>query len=168
VRERIGGATADGETDNIHKQSIYTTMIDFAEIAREKQAQDEINALREKIMRGELPDEDAQSQVPGEIEATLPARFADAEQQLIEALNFQKDLNAKIDSLKEQLLAAMQENGIKKWQSDSLIITRVFGTTRYTLDSKRLEKEAPEVYAHYRKASTTKDSLKITVKGIKD
>jgi hypothetical protein len=142
-------------------------MIDFAQLAQEAEqntTKESIDVLRQRIMAGELPDEDAHVQLPGEIEASLPASFKECERQLIEALTFQAELDAKVSDLKQQLLTSMQENGIKKWESDSMVITRIFGTTRTTFDSKRFEMEHPDIYANYIKTSTTKDSIKLTIR----
>jgi hypothetical protein len=68
------------------------------------------------------------------------------------------------DGIKDSLKAKMIEYGVKSYEDDNLKITYVEPYTRDTLDSKRLQAEMPELYHKYKKTSTVKDSVKITVR----
>lgn len=119
---------------------------------------DEITALRRDIIAGRVKQLE-----PAEAEK-LPANFRDIEDELIEGLNFVEELNTKIDELKAKLLAAMELNGVKKWESDRLAITRTEAGSRTTFDSKRFKEEQPLLYDAYVKISDTKPSIRITLK----
>ncbi len=73
----------------------------------------------------------------------------------------QKELRAK-------LLEAMEQNGVKKFENNSISITYVAPTTRNSIDSTKLKKDMPEVYEKYTKTSDVKASLKIKLKEVKD
>ena len=55
----------------------------------------------------------------------------------------------------------MRENGVKKWQTDRIILTIKADTTTERLDTKRLKEEQPEIYAQYIKTSPVKGGLLI-------
>ena len=69
------------------------------------------------------------------------------------------------DEYKQAILQAMENNGVKKFECDTLSITYVEPTTRDTIDSKTLKVELPEVYNSYCKTSNVKASIRLKVKG---
>lgn len=79
--------------------------------------------------------------------------------------NFQK-LKAKMDikekELKASLKKAMEETGIKKFIIDGLCATIKEGTTRKSVDTKRMKEEIPEVYEAYLKESSVASSIILT------
>lgn len=74
-------------------------------------------------------------------------------------------ISKKSDEMRAQLLAAMEQYGVKKFENDVLSVTYVAPTTRTSIDSTKLKKEMPEVAEKYSKTSNVKASIKITVKG---
>lgn len=68
------------------------------------------------------------------------------------------------DAMKTAILAAMEEHGIIKLDTDAVTITYVAPTTRETLDGKALRADFPEVYDAYAKLSPVKASVRIKVK----
>lgn len=66
--------------------------------------------------------------------------------------------------LRSTLMEAMQSNGVKTFENDKIKLTLVDPATRTTIDSAKLKKELPEVAEKYSKTTTTKASLRITLK----
>ena len=80
--------------------------------------------------------------------------------------NFQKmkiEMDLKEKELKKNLKEAMETCGIKKWVTDGLCATITEGTTRTTLDSKRLKEELPDIYEEYSKTSNVSSSIKLVI-----
>lgn len=118
----------------------------------------ELARLRERIMRGEIAQDETPDSEP------LPANFHDIEMELIEGLTFADELNDKIEDLKAKLLAAMEVNGVKQWKSDRLTITRTEPSIRYSVDTKKLKAEFEDIYNKCLRGSETKSSIRITIK----
>ena len=72
------------------------------------------------------------------------------------------------ESQKQELLQffekKMMDAGMKKIETDSLIITKVEPTVSKTIDTARLKKELPEVAEKYAKDSERKGFIKLTIK----
>lgn len=89
--------------------------------------------------------------------ATLMQRISD--------LKKQKDvLDAQDKKMREQLKAAMEKYGIKKFSNDLLSITYIAPTTRKGIDSKKLEAKFPDAFAACRTVTNVKAGVKIEVK----
>ena len=75
-------------------------------------------------------------------------------------------INMLKENIREQALAKMEELGIDKYVSPdcSLAINYFPERTSKRLDSTKLKKELPDIYAEYLKDSTTKSYVKLTVK----
>ena len=104
-------------------------------------------------------------------EEPLPAQYADVEDQLVQALQYINDkkselkmLEAQRDELNNRLLVAMEENGIKKWQTDRITITYKAPSKRDGVDVARLKKEYPEAFDACYKPTNVKSSLSIKLK----
>lgn len=81
-----------------------------------------------------------------------------------EELNLLKE---KVDKVKETLYGTMEKEGIKTVDRNNLKITYVAPSTRVSVDSKKLQKEEPEIYKKYVKTTTVAGSIKITLMGEK-
>ena len=81
-----------------------------------------------------------------------------------EELNLLKE---KVDKIKETLYGTMEKEGIKTVDRNKLKITYVAPSTRVSVDSKKLQKEEPEIYKKYVKTTTVAGSIKITLIGDK-
>ncbi len=81
-----------------------------------------------------------------------------------EELNLLKE---KVDKVKETLYGTMEKEGIKTVDRNKLKITYVAPSTRVSVDSKKLQKEEPEIYKKYVKTTTVAGSIKITLMGEK-
>lgn len=93
----------------------------------------------------------------------LPAQYADVVDEIIAIEEQLKAMKERDKALKEGMLELMRSAGVKKWQSDRLTMTYVAETTRKAVDSTKLKKEFPDVYAACMKESKVSDSIKITI-----
>lgn len=94
----------------------------------------------------------------------LAKRVERFEMKIVNIKEQAKHIEAQQKILKQELYTKMEENDIKKFETDLLSITRVLPTTSRTIDSSRLKKEKPDVYDSYTKVSNKKGFVKITVK----
>lgn len=93
------------------------------------------------------------------------AKLYEAEQIIIKAKEEQKRAEETQKEVYNAILKAMEEQGVKTYETDTMKITYVAPTTRVTLDTTRLKKENPLVAKAYEKETETKASLRITLKG---
>lgn len=75
-----------------------------------------------------------------------------------------KELKVQEDELKKNILNEMEEKGLLKLETDSLIISYVAPTERETFDSKSFRESNPDLYDDYVKFSPVKSSIRIKVK----
>ena len=66
--------------------------------------------------------------------------------------------------IKRDLQEAMEKYEVKKWDNDVFSATYVAPTTRKRFDSKRFEKELPELFEEYQTISDVKGSVRIKYK----
>lgn len=119
---------------------------------------DEVAKLLECERKGELYKYDIQTTL-GDL-----TELAQVEQ-LIASLETQKKAaEAKAQEMRQALLNAMEANSIQNYETDKLKVTYVAPSTRTTIDSAKLKKEQPAIAEAYSKTSTTKASLRITIK----
>jgi len=76
-----------------------------------------------------------------------------------------KQLESAEAEMKEQLQAAMEKHGIKKFDNDVIKVTYVEPSTRSSVDGVKLRAELPDIAAKYTKTSNVKGYVKIEVKG---
>lgn len=76
----------------------------------------------------------------------------------------QKQAEERLNEIKEAILSAMEENGVKSFENDYFKITYVAPVEKTTIDSARLKKEQPEIAERYSKKSLQKASVRITFK----
>lgn len=75
-----------------------------------------------------------------------------------------KELEEQEKQVRTSLEAAMEQYGIKSFDNDILKVVYVAPTTKTSVDSAKLKKEQPDIYAKYTKTSDVKASVRITVK----
>lgn len=78
-----------------------------------------------------------------------------------------KLIKEKVDKVKEILYGTMEKEGVKTVDRGNLKITYVAPSCRTSVDSKKLEKEEPEIFKKYIKTTTVAGSIKITLMGEK-
>ncbi len=82
---------------------------------------------------------------------------------IIEFNKAKKEMEYQEKLLKDGLMEAMNSVGLKKFFINGLSAVIKDGTTRTTIDSKRLKEECPDIYEAYSKVSEVKPSLTLTV-----
>ena len=97
------------------------------------------------------------------IEEALPATLKDAEDEIIKIETQLKQMEERKKELKEGLYELMVQHNVKKWQSEKLQIIRKLESTRESVDTAKVKKQYPEVYADCLKVSKVKGSITINV-----
>ena len=82
---------------------------------------------------------------------------------IIEFNKAKKEMEYQEKLLKEGLMEAMNQVGLKKFIINGLSAVIKEGTTRTTVDSKRLKEECPDIYEAYSKTSEVKSSIVLTI-----
>ena len=82
---------------------------------------------------------------------------------IIEFNRAKKEMEYQEQLLKEGLMDAMKQVGITKFIINGLSATIKSGSTRTTVDSKRLKEECPDIYEAYSKTTEVKPSIVLTV-----
>ena len=82
---------------------------------------------------------------------------------IIEFNKAKKEFEYQEKLLKEGLMEAMNQVGIKKFIINGLSAVVKEGTVRTTVDSKRLKEECPDIYEAYSKTSEVKSSIVLTI-----
>lgn len=82
---------------------------------------------------------------------------------IIEFNKAKKEMEYQEKLLKEGLMEAMNEVGMTNFSINGLSATIRKGSTRITIDSKRLKTECPDIYEAYSKTSEAKSTLILTV-----
>ena len=92
-------------------------------------------------------------------------------QELLEEIDKKKEelnvMEGKVKKIKNILYGTMEKNGVKTVDRNKLKITYVAPSTRTSVDSKKLQKEEPEIYKKYVETTTVAGSIKITLMGEK-
>ena len=91
-------------------------------------------------------------------------RIYEVENYIKETKLAQKRAELEAERLKTELLIAMQNQDVKKFETDTIIITRVDEYTKTTFDSKQLKLEQPNLYKEYLKEIPVEATVKITLK----
>ena len=75
-----------------------------------------------------------------------------------------KVVKQRQDKIKADLLNAMEQNGIIKFENEDLLINYIAPTTRETFDAKKLKEDNQDLYDLYVKLSDVKASVRIKLK----
>lgn len=86
-------------------------------------------------------------------------------QNIADLCTAKKQIEAQEKGLKDKLKQAMEQYGIKKFESEILNITYVPEGTQTKVDTTKLKKLHPDVAAECSKTSKTSSYIKVTVKG---
>lgn len=87
-----------------------------------------------------------------------------AETAIKEAEELKKKAETAAEAIRADLKRVMAEQGIKSFENEALKITYIEPSTREIIDQTRLKKELPEIARKYTKTTTTKESIRITVR----
>ncbi len=74
------------------------------------------------------------------------------------------ELTEEFNAIKAEVLEKMIEHNDKSFDTGNLLITVIAPSVRETFDSKRFKAEHEDLYGDYIKKSTTKESLKLTLR----
>ncbi len=94
-------------------------------------------------------------------EADVPVAIKNAEYSVYTLVTQLKELNEKKKQLSEGLLKLMQENDVKSYKGQYITLSRKAAYTKKSIDSKKLEKKYPEVYAACIKETNYPETLQI-------
>lgn len=75
-----------------------------------------------------------------------------------------KELKAQEEELKTAIKEEMERKGIKKIETDDIIISYIAPTDRETFDSKALKKDLPTLYDDYVSITPVKASIRIKLR----
>ena len=82
---------------------------------------------------------------------------------IIEFNKLKKEMEYQEKLLKDGLMEAMNQVGITKFIVNGLSASIKSGSTRTTIDSKRLKEECPDIYEAYSKETEVKASITLTI-----
>ena len=82
---------------------------------------------------------------------------------IIEFNKLKKEMEYQEKLLKDGLMEAMNQVGITKFIVNGLSASIKSGSTRTTIDSKRLKEECPDIYEAYSKETEVKSSITLTI-----
>ena len=131
---------------------------DCKKIVKAYVAKEDATPYREKYFGGV---EDSTEIEP--IEEAMPANLKDAEDEIIKIETQLKQMEERKKELKEGLYDLMVQHNVKKWQSKRLQIVRKLESTRESIDTAKVKKQYPEVYAECLKTSKVKGSITINI-----
>lgn len=86
----------------------------------------------------------------------------EASEKLKQLYAVKAEFDVRMDELKNAMLQAMEENGIKSFENDFMKITYKAQTVRKSVDTARLKEE--RLYDLYLKESVVKPSVVVTFK----
>ena len=86
-------------------------------------------------------------------------------QQIAALVTTKKQIEAQEKELKDKLKEAMEQYGVKKFESDILNITYVAESTSTSIDSAKLKKLHPDIATECSKISKKSAYIKVEVKG---
>lgn len=75
-----------------------------------------------------------------------------------------KTLKKEYEEFKEELLNAMEQNGVIKVDTDKVLVSYIAPTTSERFDSKSFKEDNPTIYDSYVKISPVKASVKVTLR----
>lgn len=81
------------------------------------------------------------------------------------AMILKQEIEIKIfkEKLKAELIEAFEKTGRKTYEDNNIRIICKKGSTKTTIDSKRLKSERPEIYEEYSKTSTSSPSISMEI-----
>ena len=129
---------------------------------------DKDEAIVEQLLQGiQLLDDAIEHGWVPEIEEEFASAMSEKMQNIIadyERLKFEKNaIDEKLDELQKQIIEYMSIGNVAKINGSLGTISRTADSVVESFDSKKFEKENPDVYKQYIKKSTRKGSLRYTM-----
>ena len=94
----------------------------------------------------------------------LPAQYQTLEALILKAKADKEEADKREASYKQQLLEAMMQHGVKKWETDRIVLTVKDAYVRESVDAQKLKEKYESVYNDVRKETKIKESLTIKIK----
>ena len=123
-------------------------------IPLEKVPDVEIEKLLEKEYKGEIYERPALIVAP-----ELQLEFTKRQKSIIRLKKQLESAEKKMDKVREQLIKLFEEQKILKWETDGLIVSYRAESERNSIDTAKLKRELPQVYAQYQKISKVKATV---------
>lgn len=116
-----------------------------------------------RLLNCEINGEQYIQELPADVNVMLQ-KLSDIEFAIMEIENTAKTYEEKAKQLREGLKAEMEKSGVKKWETDNIMVTYVNATERRGIDSVKLKAEQPSIYEQYSKVTNVNSSIKIKLK----
>lgn len=97
--------------------------------------------------------------------ATFKSQSVAVLEKIAAVVNMKKQCEEQEKTLKDQLKQAMEQYGVKKFESDILNITYVAESTATSIDSAKLKKLHPDIAQECSKVSKKSAYIKVELKG---
>lgn len=153
----IGAFLLEKNNPHVKVRKLYAIWLrgEIAEIVEvNRRTDDEVLAL----MQADIEDK------PYEYKPFFPDYISENEMALFVLGKKIKELTDEYEAIKADVLAKMEEQGDKSFDTGNVLITYVAPQKRESFDSKRFREENAEIYGKYMKMSETKPSLKLTLR----
>lgn len=113
--------------------------------------------------------EDIAPECPEQVEEinelqVMQTSVPEALQMVTEISVLMEELEEQQKLMKQKLLEAMEQHGIKKFENEQVSFTYVAPTTRTSVDSTKLKKLHPDIFEECSKTSNVSASVRIKVK----
>ena len=169
------------ETYKAQLQWYYMLGVEYVDLVRgygdpmqpniQRIAIDEDETIVEQLLQGiQILDDAIESGWVPEIEEEYAAAMSEKMQNIIadyERLKFEKSaIDDKLEELQKQIIEYMSIGNVAKINATLGTISRTADSVVESFDSKKFEKENPELYRNYIKKSTRKGSLRYTMNKI--
>ena len=116
-----------------------------------------------RLLNCEINGEQYIQDLPEDVNSMLQ-KLSELEFAIMEIENTAKEYEEKAKSLREGLRAEMEKSGVKKWETDNIVVTYVNSSERRGIDSVRLKAEQPDIYEQYSKVTNVNSTIKIKLK----
>ena len=116
-----------------------------------------------KLLECEIKGEQYTQDLPADINDMLQ-KLSDLEFAIMEIEQTAKSYEERAKQLREGLKAEMEKSGVKKWETDNIVVTYVNATERKGIDTTRLKEEQPSIYEQYLKVTNVNSTIKIKLK----
>lgn len=116
-----------------------------------------------KLLECEIKGEQYTQDLPADVNDMLQ-KLSDLEFSIMEIEQTAKSYEEKAKQLREGLKAEMEKSGVKKWETDNIVVTYVNATERKGVDTTRLKEEQPSIYEQYSKITNVNSTIKIKLK----
>lgn len=143
--------------------AIYTLWLPKPQYGKPRMFREEERSEQEVIDLLEAEKSGKQYALPVPKQESGMTLTADAISEVAEVERVFAESKARSKELRDGLLSAMQENGVKSFKCDKFMLTRVIpsGEPQYTIDTERLKEEMPEIYEKFKKEKKQSESLRL-------